>query len=303
MEEFMAKKFFSVIIVPHSKTNFKTLTFSKKAMKILIGGAAAGLLVLLFILTDYFSMSYIRAKYKKLSHESAEQKEKIANYEISIQQLKTAIASYENYAKKLNIMMGFKSADVIKGEPGIGSGGPGPGESEEPAPDPQSISLGAIQNLTRKAESVEKNLGSLVSIVESQAAKLSTTPSIWPAQGWVSSPMGYRIDSFTGKMAFHRGLDIATNPGNPVVATADGTVLEANFDKFFGNTVVLSHGNGLVTQYGHMIRSIVKPGQKVKRGDQIGFVGKTGKASGPHLHYEVRINGKAVNPYNYILEE
>jgi murein DD-endopeptidase MepM/ murein hydrolase activator NlpD len=165
------------------------------------------------------------------------------------------------------------------------------------------VTFSAIQNLTQKAESVEKNLGSLVNLMESQEARLATTPTIWPTQGWVSSPFGYRLDPFTGKRTLHRGIDIATNAGNPVVAPADGTVIEATFDKFFGKTVILSHGGGVVTQYGHLDKYVVKPGQKLRRGDLLGYVGKTGKALGPHLHYEVRINDSSVNPYNYILEE
>jgi murein DD-endopeptidase MepM/ murein hydrolase activator NlpD len=299
----MAKKFFSVIIVPHSKTNFKTLTFSKRSMKFLIGGAALVLVALSIILVDYFSMNVTRSKYKTLAKENTEQKEKISNYEGYIQRLKTTISSFESYAKKLNVMMGFKSPDVIKGEPGLGGGDSGPKGAAEPEPDPQSISFSAIQNLSQKADSVEKNLGSLVNILESQTARLATTPTIWPAQGWVSSPFGYRIDPFTGKRTFHRGIDIATNFGNPVVATADGNVIEAAYDKFFGRTVIISHGGGVVTQYCHLDKYIVKAGQRIKRGDLLGYIGKTGKALGPHLHYEVRINDTSVNPYNYILEE
>jgi len=303
----MANKLFSVIIVPHTKTNFKTLTFSKKRMKFLLGGAAAVILVLVVFLADYFSMTLIRSKYKKMTRENAEQKEKILNYESSLQQLQQSVLNYEGYAKKLNVLMGLKAPEMIGGEPGIGGGDPGP-EADvvfpQSAPQaPQNLSSGAMQNLTQKAGNIEKNLDSLISIAESQAVRLSNTPSIWPAQGWVSSPFGYRIDPFTGKQAFHRGIDISTNLGNSIVAAADGTVIEAKYDKFLGNSVVIGHGNGVVTQYGHMTKSIVKPGQKIRRGDQIGFIGKTGKASGPHLHYEVRINDKSVNPYNYILEE
>lgn len=299
----MAKKFFSVILVPHSKTNFKTLTFSKRFIKFLIGGGALIVVVLSVILIDYFSMTIIRSKYRTLARENAEQKEKISNYEGYIERLKTTISNFESYAKKLNIMMGFKSPDVIRGEPGLGGGGPESEEAAGPAPDPQTISSGAIQNLAQKADSVERNLGSLVNMMESQTARLATTPTIWPTQGWVSSPFGYRIDPFTGKRTFHRGIDIATNFGNPIVATADGSVIEASFDKFFGRTVTISHGEGIVTQYGHLEKYIVRAGQRIKRGDLLGYVGKTGKALGPHLHYEIRINDRSVNPYNYILEE
>lgn len=298
----MPKKFFSVIIVPHTKTNTRTLTFSKRAMKLLIGGAGAAVLILGLFLADYLSMTLIRAKYRTLVRENTEQKERIAEAETTVKRLETTVANYENYARKLNILMGFKSADVIPGEPGIGGGDPGEGGEPQAAP-PSSLSPGSMQNLAQKAESVEKNLGSLVGVLESQAARLATTPTIWPTQGWVSSPFGYRIDPYTGRRTFHRGIDIATNFGNPVAAAADGTVTEATFDKFYGRTVIISHGNGVITQYCHMEKFVVKPGQKVRRGDILGYVGKTGKALGPHLHYEVRINDTAVNPYNYILEE
>jgi murein DD-endopeptidase MepM/ murein hydrolase activator NlpD len=297
----MAKKFFSVIIVPHSKTNFKTLLFSKRAVKFLIGGAGVAVLALGVFLADYFSMTFIRAKYRTLVRENSEQMERIADAETAVKRLEATVANYEDYARKLNILVGLKSADVIPGEPGIGGGDPGGGG--EPQSVPASLSPGAMQNLAVKAESVEKNLGSLVGLLESQAARLASTPTIWPTQGWVSSPFGYRIDPFTGMRTFHRGIDIATNFGNPVAAAADGSVTEAAFDKFFGKTVIVSHGNGVVTQYCHLERYVVKPGQKVRRGDILGYVGKTGKALGPHLHYEVRINDTAVNPYNYILEE
>jgi murein DD-endopeptidase MepM/ murein hydrolase activator NlpD len=297
----MAKKFFSVIIVPHTKTNTRNLTFSKRAVKLLIGGAGVAVLVLGLFLADYLSMTLIRAKYRTLVRENSEQKERIAETENTVKRLETTVANYEGYARKLNILMGLKSADVIPGEPGIGGGDPN--EGGEPQAAPPSLSLGSIQSLALKAESVEKNLDSLVGVLESQAARLASTPTIWPTQGWVSSPFGYRIDPFTGRRTFHRGIDIATNFGNPVAAAAYGSVTEARYDKFYGRTVIISHGNGVVTQYCHLEKYVVQPGQKVRRGDILGYVGKTGKALGPHLHYEVRINDTAVNPYNYILEE
>jgi len=142
-----------------------------------------------------------------------------------------------------------------------------------------------------------------VNFFETQTAKLASTPTIWPTYGWVSSPFSYRTDPFTGKRTFHYGIDIATNFGNPVVATADGIVLKLGNDKISGRYVVLNHGGGLTTHYLHLSKFLVKAGQKIKRGDVIGLVGKSGKALGPHLHYEVRLNNRPVNPYQYILEE
>ena len=101
----------------------------------------------------------------------------------------------------------------------------------------------------------------------------------------------------------HRGVDIATNIGNPIVATADGIVLKVLSDKILGNYVMLGHGFGYTTLYGHMSKFAVKTGQRVKRGEVIGYIGQTGKAVGPHVHYEVRVDGKPVNPWRYFLEE
>ncbi|MFQ5720889.1 MAG: M23 family metallopeptidase, partial [Candidatus Aminicenantales bacterium] len=153
------------------------------------------------------------------------------------------------------------------------------------------------------AAGVEKNLTTLVQFFENQPLKLAATPSIWPTKGWVTSAFGWRNDPFTGKRAFHKGIDIATNLGNPVVATADGVVVQTKIEKIGGKTIIISHRGGYTTVYCHLNKFLVRPGQRVKRGDVIGEVGKTGKALGPHVHYEVRVNGKPVNPYYYILEE
>ena len=138
---------------------------------------------------------------------------------------------------------------------------------------------------------------------EDQALQLASTPTIWPTKGYISSPYTWRDDPFTGKWTFHHGIDIATSQGNPVYATADGTVIQARTDKIGGKTIKIKHLFGYTTVYCHLSKFLVKVGQKVRRSETIGLVGSTGKAKGPHVHYEVHLNGKAVNPYNYLLEE
>jgi murein DD-endopeptidase MepM/ murein hydrolase activator NlpD len=300
----MGKKFYSIIVVPHSKKSFRRVTISEKTIKILMGISAALLIALVTFLVDYFSMSITRQKYKNLRQEVAKQNETLAAYENSIKQLKTTVDNFESYAKKLNVMAGLKSREVIK-EVGVG-GGSSNGEEltmSPPSAPQQNLSFSKIQDLSSKASDIESNLTTLVNFFENQSAKLATTPTIWPTVGWPSSGFGWRIDPFTGKQTFHFGIDIATSFGNPVVATADGIVVELKNDKISGKSIVLSHGGGVTTQYLHLSKFLVRAAQKVKRGDAIGLVGKTGKALGPHVHYEVRINDKAVNPYDYILEE
>ncbi|MCU1385769.1 MAG: hypothetical protein JWL71_4466 [Acidobacteria bacterium] len=138
--------------------------------------------------------------------------------------------------------------------------------------------------------------------VERREALASSTPSIWPAHGWLTGTFGGRSDPFSGESAFHQGLDISTEKGQPVYATADGSVEAASYTGDYGNLIVLKHGFGLVTRYGHLSGFAVKPGQSVKRGAVIGYVGATGRATGSHLHYEILANGKLINPLQLLTQ-
>jgi murein DD-endopeptidase MepM/ murein hydrolase activator NlpD len=307
----MPKKHLSVIIVPHTKTSTKTLCFSQRALKTLaVAGVAVGL-VLAAVLVDYVRMNVIRGRYKALKAETAEQRTVIAGYEKSISELQATISHFESYTKKLNVMAGMKSPDVLTAPAGVGGGAP---DNEVPEPEiepvqapaasgPHVISPGAIRNLNQKALSIESNLNSLLSYFESDSLRLATTPSIMPTAGWISSVFGHRNDPFTGAWTMHWGLDVSTNVGNPIVATADGIVIKVESDKYLGKNVTISHGNGFTTVYGHMSNFNVKAGQRVKRRDIIGYIGQTGKAAGPHVHYEVFRDGKRVDPRNFLLEE
>jgi murein DD-endopeptidase MepM/ murein hydrolase activator NlpD len=132
--------------------------------------------------------------------------------------------------------------------------------------------------------------------VEKREELAAATPSIWPAQGWLTGTYGGRSDPFTGEPGYHQGIDISADKGRPVFATADATVESAAWSGDYGNLVVLRHGFGMKTRYGHLSRFAVTAGQKVKRGDVIGFVGATGRATGSHLHYEILANGQLLNP-------
>jgi murein DD-endopeptidase MepM/ murein hydrolase activator NlpD len=296
----MIKKFISIVIVPNWKTSFRTINLPQRTVRLLVGAGVAFVIFFIFFLIDYFSMTMTKADYRELQKEAAAQKEAIANYENTIAQMKKTISSFEDYARRINILAGVQSPENLKGEPGLGGG-----ERIDPDLSPQKRNLeqGAIQAIKQRAEAVEKNLSYMLHFFEDQSTTLATTPTIWPTVGWVSSTFGPRIDPYTGKNAFHSGLDIATNMNNPVMATANGVVVQVGFDKYKGNFVSISHGNGFSTQYWHLNKYAVKSGQKIERGQVVGYVGKTGKALGPHLHYEVHLNGKAINPIHYIIEE
>jgi murein DD-endopeptidase MepM/ murein hydrolase activator NlpD len=150
--------------------------------------------------------------------------------------------------------------------------------------------------------SIEDRLALVRSGVERRQALALATPSIWPVTGWLSSPYGGRRDPFTGLNDFHPGLDISSPQGEPVLAPADAVVSSAAVSGNYGNLLVLDHGFGIVTKYGHLSRFAVMNGQQVKRGDVIGFVGTTGRSTSPHLHYEVWMNGQLTNPLRLLAQ-
>jgi murein DD-endopeptidase MepM/ murein hydrolase activator NlpD len=138
--------------------------------------------------------------------------------------------------------------------------------------------------------------------VERREALASATPSIWPTHGWLTGTFGGRSDPFTGEPGYHPGLDISTEKGQPVYATADGTVESSSYTGDYGNLIIIEHGFGLVTRYGHLSAFGVKPGQIVKRGDIIGYVGSTGRSTGAHLHYEILANDRHINPLQLLTQ-
>jgi murein DD-endopeptidase MepM/ murein hydrolase activator NlpD len=143
---------------------------------------------------------------------------------------------------------------------------------------------------------IEQRLESVRSGVERRRSLADATPSIWPVAGWLTSSFGNRRDPFTGGSDFHPGLDISASQGDEIVAPALGTVTMAGLNGAYGNLVVIDHGYGIVTKYGHLSRFAVVSGQQVNRGDTIGYVGSTGRSTSAHLHYEIWVNGKLTNP-------
>jgi murein DD-endopeptidase MepM/ murein hydrolase activator NlpD len=150
-------------------------------------------------------------------------------------------------------------------------------------------------------QGLESRLQSVQSGVDKRNKLAAATPSIWPAAGWLTSSMGTRRDPFTGGADFHPGLDISADRGSPVYATADGTVVHASAYGDYGNLIRIDHGFGLESRYGHLSKFEVENGAEVKRGDVIGRVGATGRATAPHLHYEVRVNDRLLNPLQFLL--
>lgn len=157
-----------------------------------------------------------------------------------------------------------------------------------------------LSGAVRTASAQDRRLASLRSSLEKKVHRLQHTPSIWPVQGWVSSDFGYRQHPLTGRREHHDGIDIAAPQGTPVVATAAGTVVRAGWVEGYGYMVEIDHGYGLRSLYAHGQRVLVKRGQQVQKGQPVLLVGSTGVSTGPHLHYEVRQNGRPVSPWPYL---
>ena len=148
-------------------------------------------------------------------------------------------------------------------------------------------------------QTIEK--AELIEFFNQQKSLLAHTPSRWPTRGWISSRFGQRTSPFTNEREFHKGLDISTSKDSAILAPADGVVTSVRWDHGYGRIISINHDHGLITKYAHLEKALVKKGQYVKRGEKIALVGATGRTTGPHLHYEVHLNGAPVNPLRYIL--
>ncbi len=168
--------------------------------------------------------------------------------------------------------------------------------------DYSSLSI-RIDEAIRDSNLREQGILELWESLQGRQSLLLATPSMSPVRGWFTSRFGYRNSPYTGRAMMHQGLDIAASPGTPVYAPADGVISFAGYDSGYGKLVSIDHGYGVITRYGHNSKIFVKVGQQIKRGDLLTAVGNTGQSTGPHLHYEVRINNVPVDPSNYILEE
>lgn len=158
----------------------------------------------------------------------------------------------------------------------------------------------SMVDLMQAAREREKRFDEIRRYVRKRSTLLASRPTVWPVRGWISSGFGDRNNPVTGKGSFHSGVDIANDNGSPIRATADGTVSFAGWEGGYGKLVVLNHGNGFSTYYGHLSEIKAGVGQRVARGQVIGRMGATGNTTGPHLHYEIRLYGASVDPAKYM---
>jgi murein DD-endopeptidase MepM/ murein hydrolase activator NlpD len=295
----MMKRSFTVIVVPHTGERFRKLRFSSGALKALalLGGVV--LLALGVLVAHYVAFYKDLTELRELRLNNAELKRKNLDYEVGIEHLNERVTSLQDFVKKLSVMAGLDATLEPSADGGVG----GPADLDFTATTGAYAQVKSeIDRMQGELANLENQSEVLESFYENNALMLASTPSIWPVRGYYSSIFGYRKDPFTGKRAMHYGIDISTPMGRPVVATADGIVLYAARRGSYGNIVVIDHKFGVMTRYAHLSKFNVKAGQRVKRGDVVAFVGNTGRSRAPHLHYEVWVNDRPVQPLDYVLE-
>ncbi len=301
----MDKDYFNVLIFGHKTSKTRHLRIHKKTFKIGLYLLTFCILCTIFFLCDYIQVRKKTFELNQLRQQTQEQKSKIHFFASKIEDLEKQLSKLKDFDKRIRII-----ANLEKGQEtalSMGMGGPSPSDIREKLiAEKNEMGLAQqmktdIERLESQAVSQEESLSELEKLLQNKREMLVHTPSIWPVHGWVTSGFGFRTNPFTGLTQMHEGLDIANRVGTPVVASADGIVSDTGRDPSHGNVVVISHGFGINSRYLHLSKIFVRAGQRVKRGDKIAEVGTTGMTTGPHLHYEVRVNGIPVNPLRYIV--
>ena len=244
----------------------------------------------------WLSASFDRQQLEQIEQENAELRTVNERFESSIQQLETKLQDYQQRIHKLAIVAGVSDLTPTS-EPGLG------GVDRLPSRTNGLNVDGSLDDLRGQAQAIEQNMAVLQQSFDDRRLRLLNMPTVAPVKGIVTSGFGNRRDPFTGRLSFHEGLDIVAPTGKEVHATGDGIVTKAAMESGYGRVIYISHGFGVTTVFGHLSGWKVEQGQKVKRGQVIGFVGSSGRSTGNHLHYEVRVDGKSTNPIAYILDD
>lgn len=304
----MDKRYLTLFVLTNDASKSRQLKIPFKALK---GALAAGVLFFLvfaFVVIDYARLKTNFFSLSSLKEENMAQRAEIQTFAGKIKDLEGQLAKLNIFDRKIRIIANMSEPKkAASGEQAMGMGGDSLAEENyfsTPGAEKDELVKKMREEITQlegMAKSQEKSFTELQEYLTKKSSFMAATPSIWPARGWVTSTFGERVSPFTGFPQMHKGLDIANRTGTSVVAPADGIVVHTGSDTGLGQMVSISHGYGIKTSYGHLSEVLVKPGQKVKRGMEIGRMGNTGRSTGPHLHYEVSLNGVSVNPSKYIL--
>lgn len=330
---------YTVVIFRGSTAKPLRFSFSRKAVRKILIGLSILVLADALVISHYVIRTNEVWELAGFRAEAMSSREQTAAFSTAVDDLKKRLMSMKEVNQRLRVMLGIevpKAGDMVNGRGGedvplpegnilpaiekiqksdVSSLIPGSTETAHAAMDSLSVGsnglteqemIASIKNsiewLSKEATVQEQFLQELSLAAEQKSSRWAATPSIWPVKGWVTSGFGPRVSPFTEKPAWHDGLDIGAAANAPVQAPAQGRVTMVGFDPKLGNLVKLDHGFGIETLYGHLAKSLVKEGQRVKRGEVVGLVGSSGLATGPHLHYMVKMYGQTLDPVKYILE-
>jgi murein DD-endopeptidase MepM/ murein hydrolase activator NlpD len=305
----LAKNSYTLIVVPDQNASVKRYRIQRSFLLQVLGGL--GVLVLLSAVGvfNYFQVSHDAAENRVLRDENLTLKAQLKSIRERIDHIGSTLDRVERFDQKLRAvtLLSDPQRNLAMGPTSDPSApelsGAAPFAHKDTSPITPQILSSRLDKLSAEASRQEQSLQELQAYFQEQKSLLASTPSVWPARGWVTSDFGQRLDPYTAERVMHDGLDIAAPAGRDVLAPADGTVVFAGLEGGYGNVIVMDHGYGIKTRFGHLSQIMVKSGQHVKRGQTIAAIGNTGRSTGPHLHYEVRVNGVPENPRKFILED
>jgi len=303
---FMASKKSTIIFVPGGTNRVRKINVSRSVIPTLFFLAFMIIFSAGWLITDYRKIKIQIPELNYLKKENRTQKTQIIALSKKINQINQEMAKLQEFEGKLRVMTNLEPSKEQDQLLAVGGSNISTLKSNYQL---EEVHKGLIQQMHKSLEDLETEAAlasisqtELNNFLKAQKSILACTPSIRPTDGWFSSGFGYRISPFTNRREFHKGIDMATRIGTPIIAPADGLVVSVAREGGLGNMVAINHGYNLKTRYGHLSKFRIKKGQHVKRGQIIGEVGNTGRSTGAHLHYEVLLNGVPVNPLRYILD-
>ena len=302
----------SFVILSNTGAPAKQICASKASIRFFGVVLLACLFVFGYGIYDYYNLKRATAELQLREATLSSQLNEIKNQRKQIQEfaneigaLKDKLIALNNFEKKIRIIANIEKEADSDNIFGVGGSIPEDLDAQIPLKEKHNSLMremhDQIQQLDLASASQKGNFESLIKNLQDQQNLLAATPAIRPTRGWMTSKFGYRKSPFTGRREFHKGYDIATKEGNPILATADGVVTFTGRKGLLGNTIIIDHGHGMVTRFAHCKKFLKKRGDKVKRWEKIALVGNTGRSTGPHVHYEVHLNGIPVNPEKYML--
>lgn len=289
----MSAKRFTILVIPEGSHQVRRFGLKRSVIQYSIAAAVVVLLGLSALVFDYVRTNLDRNELARLQVENQAQREELHQLVVKLEDLRKEMVVLAQNDAKVRVMAKLTrpKADSL-----TGIGGPAETDVTQEFSEIQRRIDEVRRQIDLRRESQEEIQG----LLNDQRSLLAAKPVGWPVKGWLTSTFGMRRDPFNGRRKMHEGLDIAARTGTAVTVTADGIVSAVKTEPGYGKMVVIDHGYGYRTYYAHNSKNYVKVGQRVKRGDRIAAVGNTGRSTGSHVHYEIRLNGVPVNPRKYL---